>query len=95
MEIDFTKFEKEVITEVRGTDKNIPLVSVLLSGRPRILNDVYADSSAVIAAWLPGTSGGQGIMDAISGDYVVRPGGVTNKKNSLSVDWPRDMVLMV
>lgn len=67
---------------------------MVLSGRPRILNDVYSDSSAVIAAWLPGTSGGQGIMNAITGDYVVRPGGATNRKNSLSIDWPRDMVII-
>ena len=32
-------------------------------------------------------------MDAITGDYVVRAGGVTNKKNSLSMDWPRSMVI--
>lgn len=65
---------------------------MLLSGRPRLIDSIYADSSAVIAAWLPGTSGGQGIMDAITGDYVVRPGGISNKKNSLSVDWPSNMV---
>ena len=34
-------------------------------------------------------------MDAITGDYVVREGGVSNKKNSLSMDWPRNMVFMI
>ena len=33
------------------------------------------------------------MIDAITGDYVVRAGGVTNKKNSLSMDWPRSMVI--
>ena len=90
--VDFSKFENEVITEVRGADKSIPLVSVLLTGRPVPIKNIYETSSAVIAAWLPGTSGGQGIMNAISGDYIVRQGGSSNKKNTLSMDWPRSMV---
>lgn len=93
--IGFSKFEEEVITEVRGVDKTIPLVSVLLTGRPVPIPDIYTTSSAVIAAWLPGTSGGHGIMSAITGDYIVRKGGVSNRKNTLSVDWLRTMVLML
>lgn len=83
------------MSEVRGLDKSIPLVSVILSGRPRLIDEIYADSSAVVLGWLPGTSGGHGIMDAITGDYVVRAGGVSNKKNSLSMDWPRNMVIII
>ena len=71
------------------------MVSVLFSGRPRIIDEIFQESNAVIAGWLPGTSGGHGIMDAITGDYVVREGGVSNKKNSLSMDWPRNMVFMI
>ena len=63
----------------------------MLTGRPVPIGNLYEQSSAVIAAWLPGTSGGQGIVDLISGAYVARPGGSTNRKNSLSVDWPRNM----
>lgn len=89
--IDFSKFESEIITEVRAADKTIPLVSVLLAGRPVPIANLYEQSSAVIAAWLPGTSGGHGIVDLISGAYVARAGGSSNRKNSLSVDWPRSM----
>lgn len=68
------------------------MISVLLSGRPMLINDLLNNSSAVIAAWLPGTSGGQGIVDAIVGDYVIRPKS-SNTRNTLSMDWPADMVI--
>jgi len=56
-----------------------------------LIDNIYSNSNAVIAAWLPGTSGGQGIIDAITGDYVIRPSS-SNLKNTLSMDWPKDMV---
>ncbi len=95
MSVDFSKFEGEIITEVRASDKTIPLVSVLFTGRPVPIGNLYEQSSAVIAAWLPGTSGGQGVVDLISGAYAARPGGSSNRKNSLSVDWPRNMVIFI
>lgn len=55
------------------------------------IKNIYTQSTAVIAAWLPGTSGGQGVVDAISGDYIVRKGGSSNTKNTLSMDWPSSM----
>lgn len=36
----------------------IPVVSVLLSGRPRWVSPAINDSDAVVAAWLPGSEGG-------------------------------------
>ena len=58
----------------------IPVVVVLVSGRPMILGDVLDQSSAVVAAWLPGTEG-QGVADVLFGDY--KPTG------KLSFTWPR------
>ena len=40
-----------------------------------IVNDLLSLSDATIAAWLPGTSGGQGIVDAITGVYKMKPKG--------------------
>lgn len=60
----------------------VPLVVVLLSGRPMILEPVLADADAIVAAWLPGTEG-QGVADVLFGDY--RPTG------KLSYSWPRSM----
>jgi beta-glucosidase len=91
LKTDFAKFDSEVLTTIREQDKNIPLVSVLLSGRPMLIDGILANSNAVIAAWLPGTSGGQGIVDAIVGTYRVKPSSASTR-NTLSMDWPADMV---
>ncbi len=60
----------------------IPVVVVLYSGRPMILDGVIENADALIAAWLPGTEGG-GIADVLFGDY--KPTG------KLSFAWPRSM----
>lgn len=73
-------------------DKNIPLISVLFSGRPMLIESILNESSAFIASWLPGTSGGQGIVDSITGDYTFKPNGGNDRTNTLSIDWPRTMV---
>jgi hypothetical protein len=43
-------------------------VTILLSGRPLILNSALDDSGALVAAWLPGTEG-QGVTDVLFGDF--------------------------
>jgi len=58
----------------------IPVVVVLVSGRPMILGDVLDDANALVAAWLPGTEG-QGVADVLFGDY--KPTG------KLSYTWPK------
>lgn len=60
----------------------IPVVIVLISGRPLIINDILNKCNAFVAAWLPGTEG-QGVADVLFGDY--KPTG------RLSCSWPRDM----
>ena len=60
----------------------LPVVAVLLSGRPMILGDVLARCDAFVAAWLPGTEG-QGVTDVLFGDH--KPTG------KLSFSWPRSM----
>ena len=35
----------------------IPVVVVLISGRPMIIDDILGKADAVVAAWLPGTEG--------------------------------------
>lgn len=81
-----------MIEEVRSVDKNTPLVSVLFSGRPLLADSIVSESTAFIAAWLPGTSGGQGVIDTLTGDYIFKPNGNSDKRNTLSMDWPRTMV---
>lgn len=43
-------------------------------------------------AFLPGTSGGQGIVNALTGAYTIRPNGQSDMRNSLSFDWPKNNV---
>jgi hypothetical protein len=59
-----------------------------------IIDDIMANSNAVLHAFLPGTSGGQGIIDALTGAYIIRPGGQTDLRNSLSFDWPKNSVIL-
>lgn len=93
LNVEYASFDTEVINSVRTADAKIPLVTVMLSGRPMIINTPLNVSTAFISAWLPGTSGGQAIVDAIVGDYLVRPNGKVDKTNSLSMDWPTNMVI--
>ncbi len=48
--------------------QGIPVVAVLVSGRPLIVDDELAATDAFIAAWLPGSEG-QGVADVLFGDY--------------------------
>ncbi|MGE5457772.1 MAG: glycoside hydrolase family 3 N-terminal domain-containing protein [Methanococcaceae archaeon] len=73
----------EDIAAVRNLKSaGIPVIVILISGRPMILNPILHYSDAIIAAWLPGTEGG-GIADILFGDY--QPSGL------LSHSWPKDM----
>ena len=54
-------------------------VVVLISGRPLIINSQLAQSSALVAAWLPGTEGA-GVTDVLFGDHPFR--------GTLPVSWP-------
>lgn len=58
----------------------IPVVVVLISGRPMIVNDVLSKADAFVAAWLPGTEG-DGVADVLFGRF--KPTG------KLSFTWPR------
>lgn len=60
----------------------IPLVTVLISGRPLIVGDALEASDAFVAAWLPGTEG-SGVADVLLGS--VSPSG------KLPVSWPRSV----
>jgi beta-glucosidase len=64
----------------RVADAGIPVVVVLVSGRPLIVNEALDLADAFVAAWLPGTEG-TGVADVLFGDYA--PTG------ELSFTWPR------
>ena len=48
--------------------RGIPVVTVLVSGRPLVVNKELAASSGFVAAWLPGSEG-SGVADVLFGNY--------------------------
>ncbi len=59
----------------------IPLVLVLLTGRPIRIESLLPTFGAVVAAWLPGSEGA-GVADVLYGD--------ANFVGTLSKSWPKD-----
>jgi len=41
------------------------VVVIVISGRPMIVNDVLPQADAIVAAFLPGTEGQEGITDVV------------------------------
>lgn len=80
LDLKLANKELDAVANLRAA--GIPVVTVLLSGRPVMINGVLDQSDAFIAAWLPGTEG-QGVTDVLFGDY--RPTG------RLSFTWPRSI----
>ncbi|HXB59175.1 MAG TPA: glycoside hydrolase family 3 N-terminal domain-containing protein [Candidatus Acidoferrales bacterium] len=64
---------------LRAKDSGAPLVTILISGRPLVLNASLDACSAFVAAWLPGTEG-EGVADVLFGDY--------NPTGKLPRAWP-------
>ncbi len=79
---DLSLNEADISAVRRGAAAGVPVVTVLISGRPMILGDTLDRSSAFIAAWLPGSEG-EGVADVLFGDHA--PSG------KLSFSWPRSM----
>jgi beta-glucosidase len=63
--LDLSAEDKALIAKAKTSGK--PVVTLLYSGRPLILGPALTDSSAFVAAWLPGTEG-EGIADVLFGD---------------------------
>jgi beta-glucosidase len=73
--------DKEDAAAVKAMkDAGIPMVVIVVSGRPMVLGEVAEQAGALVAAWLPGSEG-QGVADVLFGDY--KPTG------KLSFTWPR------
>jgi beta-glucosidase len=67
-----------VLEKIRA--RGIPIVTVLVSGRPLVVEDEIAASDAFIAAWLPGSEGA-GVSDVLFGR--------ADFQGTLGFSWPR------
>ena len=79
-DLSLIRADLNAINAVR--EAGVPVVVILVSGRPMIVEPELAHWDVLIAAWLPGTEG-QGVADVLFGDY-----GPTGK---LPCSWPRTM----
>jgi len=61
-------------------NKGVPVVTVMICGRPLVINHELDSSQAFVVAWLPGSEG-QGVADVLFGDY--------DFQGKLSFSWPR------
>ncbi len=79
-DLSLTKTEVNLVKKMKELGK--PVVVILVSGRPLIIEPILHFTDAIIAAWLPGTEG-DGVSDVLFGDY--QPIGL------LSTTWPGSM----
>ena len=77
---DLSLDEGDVATINNMKKAGIPVVVIVISGRPMIVNDILPQADALVAAFLPGTEG-QGITDVLFGDF--------SPTGKLSYSWPR------
>jgi len=74
--------DEDIAVVEKMKQAGMPLVIILLSGRPLIIEKVIDKADAFVAAWLPGTEG-RGVTDVLFGDYKFA--------GKLSFSWPRSM----
>lgn len=70
---------EESIKEARA--KGVPVILVLLTGRPVTIADYVDKFDAIVEAWLPGTEG-DGVADVLLGDY--------DFTGTLTYTWPME-----
>lgn len=80
--LDLENTHPEDIHTIKNiTSKGIPVIAVLVSGRPLVVNSELDLSSAFVAAWLPGSEG-KGVAEVLFGDY--------DFNGKLTFSWPRN-----
>lgn len=81
--LELAKAHPEDLQTIKNiTAKGIPVVAVLISGRPLVINQEIAEATSFVAAWLPGSEG-QGVSDVLFGDY--------DFLGKLSFSWPKSV----
>ena len=79
-DLDLELSEEDRMVVANAASASVPMVTLLISGRPLIVDEVLEVSDAFAAIWLPGTEGA-GITDILFGNHT--PTG------KLSFSWPR------
>jgi len=66
--LDLPLEQQLIVKEISKT--GIPIVLVLVEGRPKIIREIERLSNAILQAYLPGDQGGQVIADILAGDVI-------------------------
>lgn len=78
--LELNKLYPEDLKTIKNiSQKGIPVITILVSGRPLLVEQELALSNAFVAAWLPGSEG-QGVSDVLFGDH--------DFTGKLSFSWP-------
>ena len=76
--ITLPAIQKKLLRQVQEVNPNV--IMVLFNGRPLELMEESALARAIVEAWLPGTEGGHGVLDVLTGAY--------NPSGKLSMSFP-------
>ena len=76
---DLQLSQEDINAVMNIKNANVPVVCVLLTGRPLILEPILSYCDAIVAGWLPGPDL-SGLIEVLTGDY--------KPKGQLSVSWP-------
>ena len=79
---DLSLDSEDIATVQNVRNAGMPVVVILICGRPLILEPILANCEALLVAWLPGSEG-QGVTDVLFGDY--------SPTGKLGHSWPRHM----
>lgn len=81
--LELAEAHPEDLRTIRNiTEKGVPVIAVLVSGRPLVVTQELAQVSSFVAAWLPGSEG-QGVADVLLGDH--------DFQGKLSFSWPKEV----
>lgn len=65
--LDLTGYQQQLFDAVAKTGK--PIVTIVYSGRPLVLPEIWEKSAAVLYAWQPGCEAGHALADLIYGRF--------------------------
>ena len=80
--LELNKLHPEDLATMRNIARHgLPMVVVMITGRPLVINSELELADSFVVAWLPGSEG-QGVADVLFGDY--------DFQGRLSFSWPKD-----
>lgn len=80
-DLTLAKSQKKLINALVATGK--PVVLVLMSGRPLVIEEEFDLPLSILQVWFPGVEAGNAIADVIFGKY--------NPSGKLTATWPRNV----